>query len=42
MNTFGSCGETSGVNVPGVVLPISPLTAQDPADLDFGLSLGVD
>jgi pyruvate kinase len=28
--------------VPGVVLPISPLTAKDRADLDFGLSLGVD
>jgi len=27
--------------VPGVVLPISPLTAKDLADLDFGLSLGV-
>ena len=31
-----------GVNVPGVVLPLSAMTAKDRADLDFGLSLGVD
>jgi pyruvate kinase len=34
--------ERKGVNVPGVVLPISPLTAKDRADLAFGLELGVD
>ena len=32
----------AGKKVDGVVLPISPLTAKVPADLDFGLSLGVD
>jgi pyruvate kinase len=31
-----------GVNVPHVVLPLSPLTAKDRLDLDFGLRLGVD
>jgi pyruvate kinase len=30
------------VNVPGVILPISPLTAKDRDDLDFALSLGAD
>ena len=38
----GPLSDRKGVNVPGVVLPISPLTAKDLADLDFGLSLGVD
>ncbi len=38
----GTLSDRKGVNVPGVVLPISPLTAKDRADLDFGLSLGVD
>jgi pyruvate kinase len=38
----GPLSDRKGVNVPGVVLPISPLTAKDRADLDFGLSLGVD
>lgn len=38
----GVLSDRKGVNVPGVVLPISPLTAKDRADLDFGLSLGVD
>ncbi len=38
----GALSDRKGVNVPGVVLPISPLTAKDLADLDFGLSLGVD
>lgn len=31
-----------GVNVPGVVLPLSPLTPKDRADLDFALDHGVD
>ena len=31
-----------GVNVPGVVLPLSPLTAKDQADLAFALNHGVD
>ncbi len=38
----GPLSDRKGVNVPGVVLPISPLTTKDRADLDFGLSLGVD
>ncbi len=38
----GVLSDRKGVNVPGVVLPISPLTAKDHADLAFGLSLGVD
>lgn len=38
----GGLSDRKGVNVPGVVLPISPLTAKDRADLAFGLSLGVD
>ena len=36
----GVLSDRKGVNVPGVVLPISPLTAKDLADLDFGLKLG--
>ena len=38
----GTLSDRKGVNVPGVVLPIAPLTAKDRADLDFGLALGVD
>ncbi|NMG77478.1 pyruvate kinase [Aromatoleum diolicum] len=38
----GALSDRKGVNVPGVVLPISPLTPKDLADLDYGLSLGVD
>lgn len=38
----GVLSDRKGVNVPGVVLPISPLTPKDRADLDFGLTLGVD
>lgn len=38
----GRVSNHKGVNVPGVVLPISPLTSKDRADLAFGLSLGVD
>ncbi|MGM9490756.1 pyruvate kinase [Ideonella sp. YS5] len=38
----GWLSDRKGVNVPGVVLPLSALTAKDRADLDFGLSLGVD
>ena len=34
--------DRKGVNVPGVVLPLSALTAKDRADLDYGLELGVD
>ena len=38
----GVLSDRKGVNVSGVVLPISPLTAKDRADLDFGLALDVD
>lgn len=38
----GVLSDRKGVNVPGVILPISPLTPKDRADLDFGLSLGAD
>ena len=38
----GWLSERKGVNVPGVVLPLSALTVKDRADLDFALSLGVD
>jgi pyruvate kinase len=31
-----------GINLPGTVLDLSPLTAKDRADLAFGLTLGVD
>jgi pyruvate kinase len=31
-----------GINLPGTVLDLSPLTAKDRADLAFGLNLGVD
>lgn len=38
----GVLSDRKGVNVPGVILPISPLTKKDLADLAFGLELGVD
>ncbi|CAM5191146.1 Pyruvate kinase OS=Castellaniella defragrans OX=75697 GN=HNR28_003374 PE=3 SV=1 [Castellaniella defragrans] len=38
----GPLSDRKGVNVPGVILPISPLTAKDRDNLAFGLSLGVD
>ncbi|MCR9218902.1 MAG: pyruvate kinase [Alphaproteobacteria bacterium] len=38
----GPLSERKGVNVPGAVLPLSPLTEKDRADLAFGLELGVD
>jgi pyruvate kinase len=34
--------DRKGVNVPGVVLPLSAMTEKDRADLDFGLTLGID
>lgn len=40
--TGGLLSERKGVNVPGVTLPISAMTAKDRSDLDFGLALGVD
>ena len=38
----GRLSERKGVNVPDVVLPLSPLTDKDYADLAFGLELGID
>ena len=38
----GTVSDRKGVNVPDVVLPLSALTPKDLADLDYGLSLGVD
>lgn len=38
----GTVSDRKGVNVPGVVLPLSALTEKDRTDLDYGLSLGVD
>jgi pyruvate kinase len=38
----GVLSDRKGVNVPGALLPLSPLTEKDRKDLEFGLSLGVD
>jgi pyruvate kinase len=38
----GPLSDRKGVNVPGVVLPLSPLTQKDRKDLAFALDLGVD
>ncbi|WP_457354472.1 pyruvate kinase [Roseateles sp. P5_D6] len=38
----GTLSDRKGVNLPSVLLPISALTPKDRADLDFGLTLGVD
>ena len=38
----GPVSDRKGVNLPGVVLPMSPLTEKDRSDLAFGLDLGVD
>jgi len=38
----GAISNRKGVNLPATVLPLSPLTAKDRADLEFGLGLGVD
>jgi pyruvate kinase len=38
----GVISNHKGVNLPGTVLDLSPLTAKDRADLEFGLKLGVD
>jgi pyruvate kinase len=42
VTTGGMLSDRKGVNVPGVLLPIEPLTEKDRADLRFGLELGVD
>jgi pyruvate kinase len=38
----GVISDRKGVNLPGTVLDLSPLTTKDRADLAFGLELGVD
>ncbi|MCW2284006.1 pyruvate kinase [Rhodoblastus acidophilus] len=38
----GAISDRKGVNMPGTLLDLSPLTAKDRADLAFGLELGVD
>jgi pyruvate kinase len=38
----GPLSDRKGVNVPGVVVPLSALTEKDRRDLDFGLTLGID
>ncbi len=38
----GVISNRKGVNLPGTVLDLSPLTEKDRADLAFGLALGVD
>lgn len=40
--TGGKLSDRKGVNVPGVVLPLSALTPKDREDLQFGLDQGVD
>ncbi|RAI44865.1 pyruvate kinase [Rhodoplanes roseus] len=38
----GVISNRKGVNLPGTILNVSPLTEKDRKDLEFGLSLGVD
>ena len=38
----GEISERKGVNLPNLVVPLSPLTPKDRRDLDYGLALGVD
>ncbi len=38
----GRLSDRKGINLPGVVLPISPLTGKDRTDLRFALGLGVE
>ncbi len=40
--TGGQLSDRKGVNLPGTVLPISPLTEKDRSDLAYALKLGVD
>ncbi|EWY37154.1 pyruvate kinase [Skermanella stibiiresistens SB22] len=42
MMVGGVISNRKGVNLPGTVLDLSPLTAKDRADLAYGLELGVD
>src|SRR6516225_3085445 len=38
----GPISDRKGVNLPNLIVPLSPMTAKDRRDLDYGLSLGVD
>ncbi|HSB22938.1 MAG TPA: pyruvate kinase [Burkholderiaceae bacterium] len=38
----GMLSDRKGVNVPGLVLPMSAMTDKDRVDLEFGLTLGID
>jgi len=38
----GPISDRKGVNLPNLVVPLSPMTQKDQKDLDYGLSLGVD
>jgi pyruvate kinase len=38
----GTLSDRKGVNLPNLVLPMSPMTPKDHKDLAFGLSVGVD
>jgi pyruvate kinase len=38
----GPISDRKGVNLPNLVVPLSPMTPKDRKDLDYGLSLGVD
>ncbi|MDX1540705.1 MAG: pyruvate kinase, partial [Geminicoccaceae bacterium] len=38
----GALSDHKGVNLPDVVLPLSPLTEKDRSDLAFGIDMGVD
>jgi pyruvate kinase len=40
--TAGDLSNHKGVNVPNVILPLSPLTTKDKADLAFALDMGAD
>ncbi|PKU25272.1 pyruvate kinase [Telmatospirillum siberiense] len=40
--TGGELSNHKGLNVPNVVLPISPLTAKDITDMEFALDMGAD
>ncbi|MEQ8356639.1 MAG: pyruvate kinase [Kiloniellaceae bacterium] len=40
--TGGPLRNHKGVNLPGVILPISPITEKDRVDLEFALQLGAD
>jgi pyruvate kinase len=40
--TGGALSDRKGVNVPGALLALSPMTEKDRKDLDFGLARGVD